>query len=125
MPPIDSSDRDIVRPLSIFIAAGPFSTDENVLYEPLDDLLKVVSKENPDVLLLIGPFVDSTNSLIETDKLDESYDDIFEHVVEKLKDISEKTSVVLIPSLRDIHHDFVFPQPAFDQVKNKKVICKN
>lgn len=47
------------RPLSIFAAAGPFTTTESLVYEPLNDLLGAVRATRPDVVVLVGPFVDA------------------------------------------------------------------
>ena len=47
------------RPLSIFLAAGPFMTTDSLVYEPLNDLLGVVKAARPDVVVLVGPFVDA------------------------------------------------------------------
>lgn len=47
------------RPLSIFAAAGPFTTSDSLVYEPLNDLLGAVRAARPDVVVLMGPFVDA------------------------------------------------------------------
>ena len=35
-------------------AAGPFTTTDNLAYDPLQDLLAVVRGEKPDLLLLVS-----------------------------------------------------------------------
>lgn len=45
--------------LSIFVAAGPFTTTDSLVYEPLNDLLGAVRAARPDVAILVGPFVDA------------------------------------------------------------------
>ena len=52
------------KPLSCFVASGPFSTSTDLNFDPLEDLLGVVAKEKPDMLVLVGPFVDSAHPLI-------------------------------------------------------------
>lgn len=47
------------KALSIFAAAGPFTTSDSLVYEPLNDLLGAVRAARPDVVVLMGPFVDS------------------------------------------------------------------
>ena len=37
---------------------GPFTTADNLSYQPLEDLLRIALKSKPDVLILVGPFVD-------------------------------------------------------------------
>ena len=39
--------------LSVLIAAGPFSTSDNLSYEPLNDLSKYMSRDKPDVCILV------------------------------------------------------------------------
>ena len=39
--------------LSVLIAAGPFSTSDNLSYEPLNDLSKYISRDKPDVCILV------------------------------------------------------------------------
>ena len=45
--------------LTLLMACGPFTTSEDLLYTPLRDLLEEVSRLRPQLLLLIGPFVDT------------------------------------------------------------------
>jgi len=39
--------------LSVLIAAGPFSTSDNLSYEPLNDLSKYMSRDKPNVCILV------------------------------------------------------------------------
>jgi DNA polymerase alpha subunit B len=126
----------------VVTAAGPFTTSDNLDYQPLQDLLVKVLQSKPDVLILVGPFVDITQPLLKTgavqlrnnaDEEEEegpgethgaSYEMVFvEKVVRDcLKSLFESeqdfggvlpTQIVLVPSLNDAHHEFVFPQPPF------------
>ena len=133
--------------LRVITAAGPFTTSDNLDYQPLTDLLIKVLETRPDVLVLVGPFVDATQPLLSTGDIQlpnpvevdgdgndkpsssthgASYEMVF---VEKIvRDCiltmfeSEgdyggggalPTNIVLVPSLQDAHHEFVFPQPPF------------
>jgi hypothetical protein len=42
------------------VAAGPFTLDDDLLYQPLSALLEVVSEERPDVLILVSQISRST-----------------------------------------------------------------
>jgi DNA polymerase alpha subunit B len=46
------------KPLKLMSVCGPYTASDNLEYEPLDDLLAVISAEKPDVVILAGPFVD-------------------------------------------------------------------
>ncbi|XP_062157586.1 uncharacterized protein LOC133865235 [Alnus glutinosa] len=105
--------------LSVIIASGPFTTADNLLFEPLTELLAYATRKLPQVLILLGPFVDSEHPEIKKGTMDRSFDEIFQmEVLRRLQDYAEymgsDTRVVLVPSIRDANHDFVFPQPAFD-----------
>ena len=39
--------------LSVLVAAGPFTTTDSVMYEPLADLVKALIKDAPDVAILV------------------------------------------------------------------------
>lgn len=102
--------------LSVLIAAGPFSTSDNLSYEPLNDLSKYMSRDKPDVCILIGPFVDMKNELIEKGSCTMTYEKIFNEQLKFIGTITKSIGcqVIIIPSYRDIHHDYVYPQPPFD-----------
>ena len=63
--------------LSILVAAGPFTSKDDMLYEPLQAVLNHCSEQPPDVLLLLGPFVDAEHPLVQAGTLQDSFDDIF------------------------------------------------
>ncbi|CAN0562753.1 unnamed protein product, partial [Laminaria digitata] len=56
------------RALSIFAAAGPFTTSDSLVYEPLNDLLGAVRAARPDVVVLMGPFVDAEHPKVRGGK---------------------------------------------------------
>ena len=127
--------------LSVVVASGPFTTSDNLEYEPLNELLSQVASTKPDVLILVGPFVDASNNLLQSgdatlivrgddgypeygQEHSASYEMIF---IEKIIRDGLKvyfnsaddfggclpTQIILVPSLLDAHHECVFPQPPF------------
>ena len=43
------------EPFTVQVACGPYSTcDTTLSYKPLEDLLEVVAKDVPDILILVG-----------------------------------------------------------------------
>ncbi|CAJ2668014.1 unnamed protein product [Trifolium pratense] len=107
------------RELSMIIAAGPLTTTDNLLFEPLVELLAYAKRRPPQLLVLLGPFIDSEHPDIKKGTVDRDFDEIFRfEVLKKLEDYVESMGstvrVLLVPSIRDANHDFVFPQPAFD-----------
>ncbi|KAF8378143.1 hypothetical protein HHK36_029480 [Tetracentron sinense] len=116
---IQPSPSSLLAELSLVIAAGPFTTTDNLLFEPLIELLAYASRKQPQLLVMLGPFVDSEHPEIKKGTLDRSFDEIFQvEILRKLQDYSEfmgpAARVLLVPSIRDANHVFVFPQPAFD-----------
>ncbi|KAA3453290.1 DNA polymerase alpha subunit B-like isoform X1 [Gossypium australe] len=101
------------------IAAGPFTTTDNLLFEPLSELLAYATRNSPQLLILLGPFIDSEHPQIKKGTVDLSFDDIFQsEVLRMVQDYLEymgpNARLVMVPSIRDANHDFVFPQPGFD-----------
>uniref|UniRef100_A0A2C9UTU0 DNA polymerase alpha subunit B n=1 Tax=Manihot esculenta TaxID=3983 RepID=A0A2C9UTU0_MANES len=105
--------------ISTLIASGPFTTTDNLLFEPLTELLAYATRKLPQLLILLGPFVDSEHPEIKKGTVDRSFDEIFHmEILRRLQDYVEysgpEAQVLIVPSTRDAHHDFVFPQPAFE-----------
>ena len=73
--------------LSIQVAAGPFTSKDDVLYEPLQAFLDHCNESPPHVLLLLGPFVDAEHPLVQAGMIEDSFDDIFATQVHALLNI--------------------------------------
>lgn len=63
------SDTD-PAPLNILVAAGPYTADDNLDFEPLHQLCSVAADTLADVLVLCGPFIDAEHPLIATGDFD-------------------------------------------------------
>ncbi|KAI9099409.1 DNA polymerase alpha/epsilon subunit B-domain-containing protein [Phlyctochytrium arcticum] len=106
------------NPVNVVIASGPFTLEDSLNYEPFEDFVKQMEIDAPDVIILQGPFVDSTHPMIMNGDLDISLDGLFREqisprlrrLIKVRKDGSAK--VILIPSTRDACSEWVsFPQP--------------
>ncbi|KAG6024238.1 hypothetical protein E4U40_003416 [Claviceps sp. LM458 group G5] len=63
------SDED-PTPLNILFAAGPYTADDNLDYEPLHALCSQAADTHADALVLTGPFIDINHPLIATGDFD-------------------------------------------------------
>uniref|UniRef100_A0A8C3U6K0 DNA polymerase alpha subunit B n=1 Tax=Catharus ustulatus TaxID=91951 RepID=A0A8C3U6K0_CATUS len=99
----------------VLVACGPFTPSDGVAFEPLSDLLELVGRERPDVLLLFGPFLDAKHEQVESCQLPGSFSDVFRLCLRTIVEGTRSAGcqLVLVPSLRDVCHDFVYPQPPF------------
>ena len=59
------------------VAAGPFCSKDSAVYDPLQALLDQCTQQPPDVLVLLGPFVDVNHPQIQAGTLDSTYEDLF------------------------------------------------
>lgn len=84
------SERELVRsprpsgltePLNLLIVSGPYTQTDDLTYEPLHDVLTCCKENRPDVLIMIGPFVDANHGMIVDGLLSDSYDVFFEKIV--------------------------------------------
>ncbi|CAI5733060.1 unnamed protein product [Peronospora destructor] len=117
------------KPVRVLAACGPFTTSSNVDYLPLNDLLQIVVDQNPDVLILVGPFIDSMHpmfqdGLVKYDGMMLSFEEIFLFkVMTLLNNVlahDERIQIIIVPSLRDANHQYVYPQHPL----NKKKACE-
>lgn len=122
------SDPESVRPLTIFIASGPYTTDQNLDFSALHTLLDNAATACADTVILLGPFLDAEHPLIRTGDFDvppnlpnpdqATMTDLFRHFISSaLQSFTQRVpscSVILVPSLRDAHHHAAaFPQDKF------------
>lgn len=108
-------------PMSVFVTTGPYTTDDNLFFEALEEIVEKAEESRPDVLLMIGPFIDIEHPLISTGDFDlEDADEeptlegLFrEKISPQLKRLPH-TLIILIPSPGDaISKHVSFPQEAF------------
>lgn len=110
--------------LSVVVAAGPFSTSDNILYEPLVDLMSCLDGGcPPDVCILLGPFVDAKHTVLEKGDIGMTYSELFDQIVSPLLQLAGQQDIelVLVPSYRDLHHLCVYPQPPFLLSSSRKM----
>lgn len=69
--------------LEVIVAAGPFTTQNDLHYEPLRNLIELCKLAKPDLLLLMGPFLDAENSQVKTGQLDQAFQSFYEESVSK------------------------------------------
>jgi DNA polymerase alpha subunit B len=101
------------KAFSMVVASGPFTAADNLMYEPLKALIQYCEREKPEVLLLLGPFVDEDHPDIGRGLIDVTFEDIFDvKIMGQLEALHQNTDtkVILLPSVRDVHHDVAFPQ---------------
>ncbi|GAA6004840.1 hypothetical protein JCM11491_002251 [Sporobolomyces phaffii] len=106
------------NPMSVLVAAGPYTVESDLDYEPLDAFLGLAKEEKPDVLIMLGPFIDSAHPLIAAGDVEEFPTELFRsRISSKLVPLlaaSPKTQVLLIPHGRDLTNVHVaYPQAPF------------
>ncbi|KAF8059983.1 POLA2 [Scenedesmus sp. PABB004] len=104
-------------PLSAVVAAGPFCLAGDTEYSPLTEMLRELKASPPDMLVLLGPFVDVEAPLIGGGLVDVTFEQLFrDKVVAQLQawqqSIAAVCRVVLVPAVRDAFQAPTFPQPA-------------
>jgi DNA polymerase alpha subunit B len=125
-------ERQDNKPLSIVVASGPYTTSDNLLFEPLADLVQHINQTNPDAVVLHGPFIDMNHPMIQSGEFDvinpfstddtpiedATLDDLFKYTVGyHLKQLHDPNlPVIIIPSVNDVTTSHAaFPQPQFNR----------
>ncbi|KAG0165798.1 DNA-directed DNA polymerase alpha subunit pol12 [Apophysomyces sp. BC1015] len=106
--------------IDMVLAAGPYTLDDDLAYQPLDELIKMCAKQKPDIVLLMGPFVSETHPAISTGSVDASPESIFrEEITTRLASLAKEspgTRILVMPHANDIIHEYpMFPQPRIRQ----------
>ncbi|SCZ98672.1 BZ3500_MvSof-1268-A1-R1_Chr7-1g09237 [Microbotryum saponariae] len=106
------------KPMSLLVAAGPYTLDGDLNYEPLSALLDLAQAERPDVLVLLGPFVDAEHPKIRSGDIDMMPDELFRSQIStklnKLLQAAPRTAIILVPNQRDlVNHHVAYPQSPF------------
>ena len=115
--------------LNIMISSGPYTTDDNLDFEPLHAICEKASETYADVLILIGPFFDIEHPLLATGDFDLPDDssiepdkatltDAFRTMVagplRRLAQAVPSIMIILVPSVRDAVNKHVsWPQEPF------------
>ncbi|XP_061642919.1 DNA polymerase alpha subunit B [Phyllopteryx taeniolatus] len=101
--------------LNVLVACGPYTPSDSLNFEPLLDLIHLIGRDRPDVCILLGPFVDSKHEQIEKSQVMEPFEAIFSRCIESIVEGTKSVGcrLVFVPSQRDIHHHYVYPQPPF------------
>lgn len=124
-------EQDNASPLNLMVSAGPYTSDDNLGFEPLKELCNKASETSADVLIIIGPFLDIEHPLVATgdfelpDDADLDPDvatlsDVFRVLIgEPLKQLAQDNpalTILIVPSTRDAVNKHVsWPQAAFDR----------
>ncbi|KAL6459154.1 hypothetical protein MHYP_G00326260 [Metynnis hypsauchen] len=113
---------EALEPVMVMVACGPYTPSDSLAYDPLIDLINIINKDRPDVCILLGPFVDSKHEQIEKGQVTETFETIFSRCVDSIVDGTRGTGckLVFIPSQRDVHHHYIYPQPPFTLPDLKK-----
>ncbi|CAJ0630599.1 16934_t:CDS:10 [Entrophospora sp. SA101] len=122
-----SSSSSSSKSLEVVFVAGPYTLDTDLTFEPFKELIRKMIKEKPNILVLMGPFVDENHPIIQQGKATMLVDDIFNNNITKYLDVLIKDSpdinVIVIPNPRDVIHEYpIFPQPPFNNRFSKNTI---
>ncbi|KAF3930578.1 hypothetical protein ABW19_dt0203861 [Dactylella cylindrospora] len=95
--------------LNVFVAAGPYTTDDNLDFEGLTELVDKIVDTCPDVVFLNGPFIDTDHPKVALGDfpIDEAnfsglvLEDLFKQKITSQLERITRSHVFLVPSTRD------------------------
>ncbi|KAF8644527.1 hypothetical protein AX16_008403 [Volvariella volvacea WC 439] len=103
---------------SAWVASGPFTQDSDLEYRPWQSLLTALKAGKPNVLILVGPFVDSAHPKFQSGDVESTPTGIFTtkfyQPLRAYLNTNPGGIAILVPSVRDLISDHaVFPQSEF------------
>ncbi|KAI5283661.1 DNA-directed DNA polymerase alpha subunit pol12, partial [Ascosphaera aggregata] len=111
------NDRVGDEPLNYMIAAGPYTADDNLKFEPLQALCAKAAEQPIDTLILLGPFLDLEHPLIASGDLDMppvkgldpdkvTMSTFFKYAIStpivQLARTIPSITIIMVPSVRDV-----------------------
>ncbi|XP_034834099.1 DNA polymerase alpha subunit B [Maniola hyperantus] len=122
--PIPDPQADMMNTLkgtmSIVVSAGPYTTSNNMTYEPLKDLITYVGTQKPHVVIMTGPFMDSDHAKVKDNSMAETYRSFFDKLMDNLGEIaatSPFTKIYIVSSQKDAFHTNIYPTPSYSSRK--------
>ena len=68
--------------LTMIVSAGPYMTNGAVNTTVIDSLMQVVKTKRPNVLLMLGPYVDMNHDQISSGNIPCSYEELMQKILE-------------------------------------------
>lgn len=97
------------KPLHMVIGAAPFTDKDNLQYDKLSDLLAYCAENNPDVLILTGPFGSTSNDTLFL-TIAESFEEYFEKIMANIvTSVPPTTEILIVSNHDDLQSSFVYP----------------
>ncbi|KAJ5312661.1 hypothetical protein PENANT_c007G08630 [Penicillium antarcticum] len=113
----DRIEADSSLPLNVMLAAGPYTSDDNLDYEPLQEICQKAADCFADSLVLMGPFLDIEHPLLSSGDFDlpdikgidpdtATLSIMFRHCISthlaRLAAAVPSITIVMVPSVRDV-----------------------
>ncbi|CAK1583502.1 unnamed protein product [Parnassius mnemosyne] len=102
--------------LSLVVVAGPYTTSDNMAYEPLKDLILYVSTQKPHVVIMTGPFMDCDHTKVKDNTMAETYKSFFDKLLDSLGELnttSPFTKIYIVSNCKDVFHLNIYPTPPY------------
>lgn len=108
---------DANPPLNVLVAAGPYTADDNLDFEPLQELCQKAADSYADGLVLLGPFLDIEHPMLASGDFDlpeikgldpdtATLTTLFRHCIStplaRLAGAVPSITIVCVPSVRDV-----------------------
>ncbi|KAF4120453.1 DNA polymerase alpha subunit B [Geosmithia morbida] len=113
----DDEDGAVPAPLNIIFAAGPYTADDNLDFEPLHSLCGQAADTYADAVVLMGPLMDIDHPLLasgdfdlpdeagadaDTATMSTAFRYMFAPALQRLAASNPSVTIILVPSVRDV-----------------------
>ena len=78
------------KDLNILVASGPYMMNGSILFSTLINLINVAKAKKAHLLILLGPFIDANHDLISGGNLPNSYEELFQKLIDDLANELQK-----------------------------------
>eukprot|EP00755_Sulcionema_specki_P014063 Sspe_Gene.55683::Locus_30624_Transcript_1_1_Confidence_1.000_Length_1661::g.55683::m.55683/K02321/POLA2; DNA polymerase alpha subunit B len=115
----DGADEKTGAPAKVMVVAGPFGTSAGQTLGMLHHIAKAAEQRNVALAIIIGPLVEEqtefkgTSYAEDADNILVSFGDWVEDHASR-RDPRTYPKFAFVPSVKDVFHDYVFPQPSYN-----------
>lgn len=72
----------------MLVVAGPYTTSDNMSYEPLKNFITYVSNHRPHLVIMTGPFMDCDHTKVKDITMAETYKSFFDKLMDSLGELT-------------------------------------
>lgn len=90
--------------MQFVVVAGPYTSPDDLTYGPLRDIISYCDQNKPDVLIMMGPFLDAEHKCVQDGSVRKSFEDFFGDLMNELMSAIGYVSMQHVGKISSVTH---------------------